>query len=257
MSAIQILIEGALRAASLLPLALTLGLAEPAQARIVPGAPPAPEAVPGAVRVLLDAGEPTGALTLVDHHVDVRIVNGRALAITSHVYRNDGALPVDAQYGLPAPSTVATADEESLLAGDIPDDPFASAGAADDTPRFPGVDDHLARGVMRVAPGAELTVISRRPVGVLVRGNRYRLVLPLAPVGRAGAESFSADVTVVAPVRIVALASATHPVETAGLGTPCAQLSSLGGGDDRFFAVEFQLDAAVSAAPSALAAAPR
>jgi hypothetical protein len=248
MSSIQILIEGAVRAAALLPLAFALEVAQPAQARIVEGAPPAPEAVPGAVRVLFDPQAANTPLTLTEHSVEVRIVNGRAYAFTTRVFRNDGEMPVDAQYTLPMPSALATAEETVMLADDEP--ATGSDGCGEDShgcAKYAAFGEDApgdASGVIRVAPGTELTVTTRQTVEVLSRGDRYRIVLPLLRAAEAAAPVFSGYVSIHAPAAIKTLGSATHEVELSGVGSRTAQLSAIGSdsGDEPFFAVEYELE---------------
>lgn len=225
-------IEGALRAARFLPLFAAAGALQPAYAQL-----PRPDAAPAALpAVALDTLAESAPLALTASHVDVEIAGRRALLRTTLVWRNEGALPVQASFQQPLPSQarllVAAAGEDGCLG-----DALAEAIEAGD-------DAVFGAGRRTLAPGEALTVVVEREAPLLVRGDRYRLVLPL-PTQRHGAfaPQFTADVAIDAGRPIVELASATHDaqIERYGDGQALLSVHDGRGYEGRFFAVEFAL----------------
>lgn len=241
------LLQGALRAAQLLPLLITLA-PQPAAAQL-PRAPAALTAAGDAVAtVVLDPASAQAPLQLVASHVDVQVRDAQALVRTTLTYRNTGALPVDALYTVPLPARLMAADAPALVLGAPPfaqegcgDEPyelaqFAEAGEAEPL--------RYEQGTVRVAPGEEITVTIARPATLLARDGRHRLVLPLAfQHDAAFTPRFSADIGIAAERPIRSLASATHGGEAMGLGQTSARLVVPEGRlyEGQFLAFDFEL----------------
>lgn len=246
----QIIVDGAARAASLLPLALAINVATPAQAQLPRASlPPVRITAQAAPTVVLDPASSSAPLALKRSHLDVTVSGQRALVRTTLVYRNDGTLPVQALTTLPEPAVVygpydevlAMADTEQEDAFGCADEPAALAQFAEAGEPATRYQQHT----LHVAPGEEITIELRRPAALLVRGNRYRLVLPLAADRNAAfVPQFSADVVIDAAAPLRALASATHRGEVSGINESQARLTVPNGPayGNGFFAFDFELD---------------
>jgi hypothetical protein len=267
-----LLLDGALRAAQLAPLAFTLAALQPAAAQlprpvmtaaapaavvpaVVHGVPPAaptavPTVLPAVIPVVLESRTGLDALQLTIAHVDVQVSGGQALVRTTLIYRNDGTVPVDAQYSVPLPALFGAPGQplEALGQGEdiggCGDEPydvaqFAEAGEP--------LDVGHERGSVIVAPGEEVTLVMARPVDLISRGERHRLVLPL-DFARGGSFTprFSAEVQVTATQPVQSLASATHGGEVMGVGSTSARLVIPEGRvyEARFLAFDFELGSA-------------
>lgn len=252
--------HGALRAAQLLPLLLTLEALQPAAAQL-PRAPAALTAAGDAVAtVVLDPASSQAPLQLMASHVDVQVRGAQALVRTTLTYRNVGTLPVDALYTVPLPALLTATDAPALALGAPPfeqdgcgDQPyelaqFAEAGEAE-PPRY-------EQATVRVGPGAEITVAIARPATLLTRDERHRLVLPLAfQRDAAFTPRFSADIGIAAERPIRSLTSATHGGEAMGLGRTSARLVIPEGRlyEGQFLAFDYELGEADEARDGAAA----
>lgn len=250
-------IDGALRAAPLVPLlvALTaLNATQPAHAQLprplTQTLPPVTVTAPAAVEI--DTGTDASPLTLLANHVDIRIVGAQARVRTTLTWRNDGPLPVEAAYRAPLPASLARlADDgfdgcdDALMAG--LDDEAAEVGDAAPT----------GHGSVRLAPGEEVRVTVEREATLIARGDHHRLVLPLY-TQRNGAftPQFSATASIDAARPIVDLSSATHPVEIEVLGESQARLVIPDGRvhEGQFLALDFTLghDAPIASLPATI-----
>lgn len=262
MSMVRLLAEGAGEAVRLAPLLFTLG-GTPAHAQL-PRAVPAQQAHAGAPQALWPVSGQS-APKLIAEHLELTLGTQGSVARTTLVYRNDTDASLAAHYALPLagavslrgvdddPATLVDQDDCGASAGSdlaqheagpdqaAQDDPadaaqFLEAGEADPTT--------LQSGMVWLAPGDEVTLIVVRPVQVLARAARRRVVvvLPESPEGQP-VPQFSAEVAVDAAEPIVALGSATHGGAVDGLGGSHARLIVPNGRvhEARFFAVELQL----------------
>ncbi len=260
-------VDGALRAAQLVPLVFTLGALQPAAAQlprpVVAAAAPAPvmATAPAARTVVLDARATMEPLQLAISHVDVQVTGARALVRTTLIYRNDGTVPVDAVYAVPLPALFAAPGEplEHLGMDEAPDgcgdEPealaqFAEAGES--------LDTRVERGSVTVAPGEEVTVVLAREVDLVSRGDRHRLVLPLDfQRGASFTPHFSAEFDVTADRPVLALTSATHGGTASGTGSTRARLVIPEGrvAEGQFLAVDFEVGAGTEVAQATAAEA--
>jgi hypothetical protein len=255
MSVLDVVAEGALRAAQLVPLLFVFNAALPAQAQETSQAPlqPSPVVADAAPIVVLDPTAP--ALTLAASRVDILVsapgAKDNAEVRTRLTYRNDGALPVEARYTLPLGSRVAaTLEELDLLdahecggADDATEDhtQLVAAEAPAAMPAARGFD----HGTVLLGPGEEATIETRRDATVLRKHGHYRVVLPLSGMTNASvAPRFAGSVTIDAPVAVQSLVSATHGGKVSGLGTEQAQLALADGTlrAGEFLSIEFALD---------------
>jgi hypothetical protein len=216
---------------------------------VVAAAAPAPvvATAPAARTVVLDPRATLEPLQLTISHVDVQVSGARALVRTTLIYRNDGAVPVDAVYAVPLPALFAGPGEplERLGADAAPDgcgdEPaelaqFAEAGEA--------LDTRVEHGSVTVAPGEEVTVVLAREVDLVTRGDRHRLVLPLDfQRGASFTPHFSAEFNVVTDRPVRTLTSATHGGTASGMGSTSARLVIPDGrvAEGQFLAVDFEL----------------
>jgi hypothetical protein len=260
-----LLLDGALRAAQLAPLAFTLAALQAAPAAVVPavvhGVPPAaptavPTVLPAVIPVVLESRTGLDALQLTIAHVDVQVSGGQALVRTTLIYRNDGTVPVDAQYSVPLPALFGAPGQplEALGQGaDIGEDIGGCGDEPYDVAQFAEAGEPLdvgyERGSVIVAPGEEVTLVMARPVDLISHGERHRLVLPL-DFARGGSFTprFSAEVQVTATQPVQSLASATHGGEVMGVGSTSARLVIPEGRvyEARFLAFDFELGSAAS-----------
>jgi hypothetical protein len=264
-----LLLDGALRAAQLAPLAFTLGALQPAAAQLprpvmtaaapaaaVPAAasaaPTAVPTVPAVIPVVLDASAGLEPLQLTIAHVDVQVAGGQALVRTTLIYRNDGTVPVDAQYSVPLPALFG-APGQPLEALGQSDDIGGCGDEPYDVAQFAEAGETMnvgyERGSVIVAPGEEVTLVLARPVDLISRGERHRLVLPL-DFARGGSFTprFSAEVQVTAAQPVQSLESATHGGEVMGVGSTSARLVIPEGQvyEARFLAFDFELGSATA-----------
>lgn len=267
-----LLLDGALRAAQLAPLALTLGALQPAAAQLprpamtaAPGvATPAASAItaaitPAATPVVLASSAGLESLQLTIAHVDVQVSDGQALVRTTLIYRNDGTVPVEAEYSVPLPALFGAPGQplEALGQGEdvgediggCGDEPYEVAQFAE---AGEPLDVHYGRGSVIVAPGEEVTLVMAQPVDLIRRGARHRLVLPL-DFARGGSFTprFSAEVQVTASQPVQSLASATHGGDVMGVGSTSARLVIPEGRvyEARFLAFDFELGGAAAEMP--------
>jgi hypothetical protein len=250
MSISAVVFEGVRRAATCAALLFTLNAPVPAAAQ-----PPA--AVRGNQALFaVDGSLAATGLTLVAHHVDVRIAGGSASVQQQLLLRNDSAAEVSVQYLLPNPARIVRDDLSALPDRGTPaslrDDADLSPQAAEFAEAGPG---RLVRrhDVIVVAPGEQIVVEVERQLPVAAVGGVHRLQLPL-PVDPAApwVPRFTADVMVEAEQPIRRLASPTHPVLVDGLGEQTALLSVADGVVHRQaqLAVEFELEAGSRARPA-------
>jgi hypothetical protein len=220
----QMMVEGAARAAQLVPLLFVLNTTSPASAQLPRPTPATPDARFAAA---LDESSP---LTLTEHHVDVRIKDNRAHVRSLLTYRNERADPVSTSFAFPFPTLLGQGDTwralgaESVEPGDCAvDEPpdqaeFIEAGE----PLPPRIDV----GFVTVAPGEEITLETHRVIELAARWNGYRLALPL-PVDRSAPYSpqFSADVMVEEAEPVTRIVSLTHGGTASGTGATRARLA--------------------------------
>lgn len=236
-----LLLDGALRAAQLVPLAFTLGALQPASAQlprpVMTAAAPAdllsvPPAAPAVLPVVLKSSAGIDPLQLTIAHIDVQVSGGQALVRTTLIYRNHSAAPVEAHYSVPLPALFGAPGQplEALGQGeDIGEDIGGCGDEAYEVAQFAEAGEPLElgyeRGSVIVAPGEEVTLVMARPVDLISHGARHRLVLPL-DFARGGSFTprFSAEVNVTAPQPVQSLASATHGGEVTGAGSTSARL---------------------------------
>lgn len=261
----QLASHGALRAAPLIPLLLALHAAQPAHAQ-----PPRPLAtqlpqvtVTAPAIVDIDPGVDGSPLTLVANHVDLRITGTTARVRTTLTWRNDGVVPVEARYRAPLPSTLArlVSDEELDGCGDAID---ALMTAAMDDDRTEARENAEATptglGTITLAPGDAVRVTVERDATLIARGDHHRIVLPLF-TQRSGlfTPQFSATAFIDAERPIVALGSATHPLEINRLGESQAQVVIPNGQvhEGQFLALDFTLGSESPVASLPAPTAPR
>jgi hypothetical protein len=248
MSISAVLLDGARRAATYATMLFSLNSPEPAVAR-PPAAQPAP--VLGTDGSLADSG-----LTLVAHHLDVRIAGGVASVQTQLLLRNDRQTEVAAHYVLPQPARVVRGE-----AGGRSDAADAAALCDDDLSPHEAEQAETAPGrlvqrndVIVVAPGEQIRLEVQREVPVVATGGVHRLQLPL-PVDREApwVPRFTADVLIEAEQPIRRLSSPTHQTLVDGLGENTALLSVPDGFVYRQaqLTVEFELGATDAGRPVA------
>jgi hypothetical protein len=270
-----ILVDGAMRAAQLAPLVFTLGAAQPAAAQLprpemtalapapataaAPQTPQAPQASQ-ARTVVLAPGAAMDALQLTISHVDVQVNGVQALVRTTLIYRNDSAVPVDAAYSVPLPALFGAPGEPLVRLGAVANElKSESDGGCGDEPyelaQFAEVGEPMQvryeHGSVTVAPGEEVTLVLARPVELIRRGERHRLVLPLDfQRGATFTPRFSAQVEVNADLPVESLRSATHGGEVSGTGSTNARLVIPDGHvyEGQFLAVDFELGQATAQA---------
>lgn len=270
MSATRVLIDGAARAAQLVPLLFVpvLALGPSSASAQMPRLPTVTVTAPQPVA--LDVVTENSPLTLAASHMDVRIVGGAARVRTTLTWRNDGALPVLATWQVPATMQAALLEElASEGCGDFePQEgthPVAQGKPQATEAEVQALLEQIEagerpaprRGDVMLEPGAEASVVVERELPLLVRGDRHRLVLPLV-TQRHGifTPQFSAEVTIDAARPIVDLGSATHAAEVSGVGDTQAALVIPNGRvhEGQFLAVEFMLGDQAAPAPAPLAA---
>jgi hypothetical protein len=220
MSLGQIVIEGAARAAQMVPLLFALN-SPPVVAQL-------PRAAAGDTQ-FGTAVEEAAPLLLTEHHVDVRISGGKAQVRTTLTYRNDRGEPVSTSFAFPFPTLLEQGGawralgDEIIEAGDCADESAEDAEFAEVGEAIP---PRIDVGYVTVAPGEEIKLETHREVDLVQRAGGYRLALPL-PIDRSAPYSpqFSADVTVQGLAAVKRLVSITHGGTVVGLGTPRAQLT--------------------------------
>jgi hypothetical protein len=263
-SLVSMMLDGAARAAQLLPLAFSLNVMQPAAAQL-PRLEPVPvvadSEAPAASTVAVFDATTGRLLPLAARHVAVEVHGVHALVHTLLTYRNDGAEPIHALFRVPLPAVVTGPLDFVAV---LPDDEDG-AGCGDTDPKTAELieaGEDLAQfehGSLLLAPGEEITVTLTRPAPVLVREQRHRLVLSLvADAEQDRAARFSAEVLVHAQQPIRALASATHGGTASGLGALTAGLRIPEGRTvaSRFLSVDYELDATGAVAALTTAAAP-
>lgn len=266
MSFVRLLADGASEAVTLIPLLFTLGIA-PAQAQL-----PRTAVAQAVSQAVAQTGAPAAAQpaqsiltpvngttlpTLVAQHIVIELADGEAQLRMTSVYRNDTNDPIAARYVLPLASAMTLhgvdddADElepayvagDHECGGDAADD-LQSADAAEFIEAGEPDPRTQESGVVWLAPGDEITLVSTRPADVFRRDTRRRVViaLPTPPAGQPVPE-FSAEIDVDAPQPIVALGSATHGGDVDGLGGSRARLFIPNGKvyETRFLSVDLEL----------------
>jgi hypothetical protein len=207
--------------------------------------PPAAQSEKTALAV--DGSPADSGLTLVAHHLDVRIAGGVASVQTQMLLRNDRPTEVAMHYVLPQPARVVRGD------GASPAGPIEAVAPCDDTDLSPPVAEQIEAApgrrvwpydVVIVAPGEQISLEVQHEVPVEIAGGVRRLRLPL-PVDREApwVPRFTADVLVEAGQPIRRLSSPTHRALVDGLGEHTALLSVPDGFVYRQaqLAVEFEL----------------
>jgi hypothetical protein len=264
---IWMVFDGALRAAQLLPLALTLaaapGLGAPAAAQMPRLTPLAaalqavPTPVPGDSEPVLMVDVAQGTpLQLAARHIAIEVRGDVALVHTILTYRNTGSLPVQALYSVPLPATLTGPQDEVVV---LPDDAAQGEGGCGDASfdlpdgllaELIETGDALARvehGSVLLAAGDEATFTLTRPVPLAGQTQRRTLVLPLGEASAHGyVPRFSAEVLVHAEQPITALVSRSHAgaiVHGLGNGTASLQIPDGRLHRSRQLAIEFELGA--------------
>jgi hypothetical protein len=222
----QMMVEGAARAARLVPLLFMLNAASPAAAQL-----PRPAAPAQPFESAVDEAPP---LTLTEHHVDVRIHEGRAQVRSLLTYRNDRAQTVSTGFAFPFPALLGQ-DESRRALGDEATDAGGDCGdvSPEDAEYLEAgepIPPRTDAGYVTVAPGEEIRVETFRTLDLARHAGGYRLALPL-PADRDAPFSpqFTADVRVDDSRAVTRLVSATHGGAASGLGSPQAQLTVPGG----------------------------
>jgi hypothetical protein len=248
MTIVRVLADGAGEAIKLVPLLFTLN-APQAHAHL-------PRAVPvqaaAEARAALEPVDATTAPRLVARHLSLAVAEDGATLRTALVFRNESGAPVAARYTLPFSGAIVqhgVDDAETGGASPAADgcgDPFDDETAAASQFLEAGEPDPRAAqgGVVWLAPGDEVTLVTVRAADLLRRDTRLRVVVPLpAPDDKSYTPRFSADVSVDAGLPVVALRSATHGGTVDGLGGSHALLTIDDGRvhEARFFAVEAEL----------------
>ena len=249
MSISAVFLDGARRAATYVTMLFSLN--SPPAALAQPAAT-TPAAAPAADESLASSG-----LTLVAHHLDVRIAGERASVQASMLLRNDRAAEVSVQYMLPQPARMLRG-EGAGLAGSADaaapcDDADLSPLAAELAEAAPGRLVHRF-DVIVFAPGEQIGLEIQREVPVEVAGDVRRLSLPLPGDSEAPwVPRFTADVLVEADRPVSRLSSSTHRALVDGLGENTALLSVPDGFvyRQRRLAVEFELAGAPAGQPVA------
>lgn len=240
MSISAVLLDGARRAATYATMLFSLNSPPPASAQPPPAQPAAPA-------LAVDGSVAASGLTLVAHHLDVRIAGGTASVLARMLLRNDRPTEVSVQYVQPQPARALRGDGAGLLgAGDVAqlcDDADLSPQAAERAEAAPGWLVHRY-DVIVFAPGEQIGFEVQRQVPVEAAGGVHRLQLPL-PVDREApwVPRFTADVLIEAGQPIRRLSSPTHQALVDGLGENTALLSVPDGFVYRQgqLAVEFEL----------------
>ena len=240
MSISAVLLDGARRAATYATMLFSLNSPSPVAA-------PPPAAPPDKAALAIDGSLSDSGLTLVAHHLDVRIAGGVASVQTQMLLRNDRPTEVAVHYVLPQPARVVRGDGASLAGS------TETASPCDETDLSPRLAEQseAAPGrrvqpydVVVVAPGEQISLEVQREVPVVATGGLHRLQLPL-PVDRQApwVPRFTADVLVEAGQPIRRLSSPTHQALVDGLGEHTALLSVPDGFVYRqaLLAVEFEL----------------
>lgn len=262
---VSMMLDGAVRAAQLLPLAFSLGAVQPAAAQL-PRPEPALAAVhaassaPAVVVIDADRGQP---LPPAARHVAIDVRDGQAVVHTVLTYRNSSAEPMHAVFRLPRPAVITgPGDYVAVLQHEDEDAEDAGCGGpgADTDEIVEAGEDlaHFEHGSVLLAPGESFDVTLTRDAPVLARAQRHRLVLPLTDAaGDAAGSPLTAEVLIQAGQPIRALASATHGGQVIGLGDRLASLQIAVGKPvtSRFLSVDYELEDAEESTPAALAAA--
>jgi hypothetical protein len=241
MSLSAVLLDGARRAAAYATLLFSLDAPPPAAAQ-------SPPSEPAAAALAVDGSVAESGLTLVAHHLDVRIAGSTALVQALMLLRNDRPTEVAVQYVQPQPARVVRGDAAGLAGpGDVAvlcDEGDLSPQVAQQAETAPG---RLVRryDVIVLAPGEQISLELQREMPVEAVGGVHRLQLPL-PVDRQApwVPRFTADVRVEAGQPIRRLSSPTHQALVDGLGENTALMSVPDGYVYRQtqLAVEFELD---------------
>ncbi|MGE5339538.1 MAG: hypothetical protein ACM3PU_17040 [Gemmatimonadota bacterium] len=238
----QIVLDGAARAAQLVPLLFALNNATPACAQLPRATTPAAEPPFASV-----ADEPA-PLTLTAHHLDVRIEGSRARIRSLLTYRNERTVPVSTSFAFPFPTLLgqggawrAIGTESIDPGGD--ESPAEAEFAEVGEPVPPRIDV----GHVTVAPGEEIRIETLREVDLTANGSSYRLALPL-PVDRSApyVPQFSADVTVDEVPTVTRLASTTHAGTATGIGSGRARFEVPAG--RAYLGTQFVVEIGVGAA---------
>ena len=248
MSISAVLLDGARRAATFATMLFSLNAPEPSAAQ--------PPAAQPAAALRSDGSVADSNLTLAAHHLDVRIVGGKASVRTLMLLRNNRPEEAAVHYLLPQPARVVRgaagglsgpADAAALCDDDL------SPQAAEQAETAPG---RLVQrnDVIVVAPGEQIGIEVQREVPVVDAGGVHRLQLPL-PVDREApwVPRFTADVLIEAEQPIRRLSSPTHQALVDGLGENTALLSVPDGFVYRQaqLTVEFELGATGAGRPVA------
>jgi len=239
MSISTVLLDGARRAATYASMLFSLNAPLPSPAQ------PQPPAT--AAALAFDGSLAASGLTLVAHHLDVRIAGGKASVQALMLLRNDRPTEVSVQYVQPQPARVLRGDGAGLVGSTdeaaLCDDADLSPAAAEQAEAAPGRLVHRY-DVIVFAPGEQISLELRREAPVAAAGSVHRLRLPL-PVDREApwVPRFTADVLVEAGQPIRRLSSPTHRALVDGLGENAARLSVPDGSVYRQgqLAVEFEL----------------
>jgi hypothetical protein len=250
----EVLLDGALRAAQLLPLLFALNTA---QAQL-PRPPDARTAVQAQVAEPAAGAAIAQPLTLAAQHHDVRIRDAAAEVRSTYTLRNDTAETIAAHYLLPYPALVGRgtnwyALRESALDGGCGDGDLSPAQAQFiEAGEAPPVAQ--PRDVIVVAPGEEITLEIDRTLAVARAGGVARLAVPLATDPNAAlTPRLTADVLVESAHGVRRLRSPTHAALVDGLGDRMALLSVEPGRIHRGqeLAIEFELAGAAATAQRA------
>jgi hypothetical protein len=244
MSISAVLLDGARRAATYVTMLFSLNSPQPA---VAPPALAQQAATQIAAAPAADGSVASSGLTLVAHHLDVRIAGDRASVQTLMLLRNDRPTEVSVQYMLPQPARTVRGDG-AVLAGSagaaaLCDDADLSPQVAEQAEAAPGRLVHRY-DVIVFAPGEQIGVEIQREVPVEVAGGVHRLRLPLPGDSEAPwVPRFTADVLVEADRPVSRLSSSTHRALVDGLGENAALLSVPDGFVYRQgqLAVEFEL----------------
>jgi len=241
MSISAVLLDGARRAATYATMLFSLNSPSSVAA-------PPPAAPPDTAALTIDDSLADSGLTLVAHHLDVRIAGGVASVQTQMLLRNDRPTEVAVHYVLPQPARVVRGEGASLAGS------TETASPCDETDLSPRVAEQIEAAPSRrvspydvvvVAPGEQISLEVQREVPVVAAGGLHRLLLPL-PVDRQApwVPRFTADVLVEAGQPIRRLSSPTHQALVDGLGEHTALLSVPDGFVYRqaLLAVEFELE---------------
>jgi len=220
----QMMVEGAARAAQLVPLLFALNTVAPASAQLPRPVSPVPAAS------FAMAAEESSPLVLAEHHADVRIKDGRAHVRSVLTYRNERSEPVSTSFAFPFPTLLAQGDTWRALGEDgiEPTGDCSGDASADDAEFLEAgeqIPPRVEVGYVTVAAGEQIKLETHRVLDLAQRGNGQRLALPL-PIDRNAPYSpqFSADVFVDGARAVTRLTSATHGGSVTGAGTQHAHL---------------------------------